>query len=96
AWGLVVELIISHIELGFDSQQLQRFATFVYENYGAFHVTCDDYPALLNYMSHDKKSNNGEMNFTLLKEIGDIKIDCIVDAENVKSALDIYRDLMHI
>ena len=96
AWGLVVELILSHIELGFDSQILHRLSEFIYDNYGAFHITCEDYDTLINLMQHDKKSSHGEMNFSLLQSIGNVKIDCEIPVETVKNALDIYRDLMHI
>ncbi len=96
AWGMVVELIISHIMLKFSSATLHRYADFVYQNYGAFHITCDDYPLLISLMQHDKKSLQGEMNFSLLADVGDIKINCVASDDDVKAALDIYRDLMHI
>lgn len=96
AWGLVVELVLSQMELKFDSKILKEFANFVYENYGVFHIKCDDYHTLLDYMSHDKKSENGEMNFSLLSKIGKIKINCAIAPDQIKNALDIYRDLMHI
>ena len=54
------------------------------------------YDALLTLMSHDKKSENGEMNFTLLSDVGEVKINCCASDDDVRAALDIYRDLMHI
>lgn len=97
AWGMVVELVLSHMELGFPSEILQRYASFVRENYGAFDITCDDYPALLELMEHDKKNTTPDrINFTLLRDCGDICIDSTVSTENIKAALDIYRDLMGI
>lgn len=96
AWGMIVELVLSHMQLGFSSDILHRYARFVYENYGAFHITCDDYPALISLMRHDKKSQCGEMNFSLLSDVGAIKIDCEATEDDVKTALDIYRDLVHI
>ncbi|MFI3239177.1 MAG: 3-dehydroquinate synthase [Bacteroidales bacterium] len=96
AWGLVVELTISKMELGFDSNTLYTLGEYVRQNYGVINITCDDYDALIEYMRHDKKSNNGELNFSLLNAIGDIKIDCEVSAERVKAALDIFRDILHI
>ena len=60
-------------------------------------ITCDDYPALLELMSHDKKNATpGAINFTLLDAPGKIHIDCIVDARDIEAALDIFRDLMGI
>lgn len=96
AWGMIVELVLSHMQLGFDSDMLHRYADFVYSNYGAFHITCDDYPELISLMRHDKKSNSGEMNFSLLSGVGEIRINCEATEDDVKAALDIYRDLVHI
>jgi 3-dehydroquinate synthetase len=46
-------------------------------------------------MRHDKKSENGEINLTLLRAPGDVVINQIASADEAKSALDIFRDLMH-
>ncbi len=97
AWGLVVELVLSHTQLGFSSLELRGLARYVYDNYGVFNITCDDYPQLLEFMHHDKKNANAsQITFTLLKEVGSVQIDCIVTEEEIKAAFDIYRDLMHI
>lgn len=96
AWGLVVELVLSHTQLGFPSADLQQLASYIYSKYGAFEFTCNDYPALIDFMHHDKKNESKEINFTLLKEVGDVHIDCHCSEEEIKSALDIFRDLLHI
>lgn len=96
AWGMIVELVLSHMQLRFDSSILHRYATFVYDNYGSFNITCEDYPALIDLMRHDKKSDSGEINLSLLGAIGDIRINCVASEDDMKSALDIYRDLVHI
>lgn len=97
AWGMVVELVLSTMFQGFPSDLLHRYASYVRTVYGVFDITCDDYPALLALMAHDKKNSTPDhINFTLLSDVGEIKIDCEVDAEHIKAALDIYRDLMGI
>lgn len=97
AWGLVVELVLSHNQLKFPSNELSRLATYIYNNYGAFNITCDDYHALIGFMRHDKKNDSAnEINFTMLRNIGDIQIDCIATEDEIKTALDIYRDFMRI
>ena len=97
AWGLVVDLIISHMKLGFPSAAVHELAAYVGRVYGVMPITCDDYPALLELMSHDKKNATpGAINFTLLDAPGKIHIDCIVDARDIEAALDIFRDLMGI
>ena len=94
AWGLVVESVLSHIMLQFPSNDLYNLARFVRENFGAFHITCDHYDQLLDLMRHDKKSQNGEINCTLLKECGEPLINNTIKEDDLKAALDIYRDLI--
>ena len=97
AWGMVVELVMSNMLEHFPSEILHAYASYVRDNYGAFYITCDDYPALLRLMAHDKKNPSPDkINFTLLADVGAIKIDCIVDKDTIAAALDIYRDLMGI
>ncbi|MGN0214517.1 MAG: 3-dehydroquinate synthase [Muribaculaceae bacterium] len=96
AYGLVVDVILSHFMCGFDSADVHRIADYVLSNYGSFYITCDDYDELLRLMKRDKKSRQGEINCTLLGAPGDIRIDCIVDDKTMKEAFDLYRDLMHI
>lgn len=96
AWGCVTELTLSCLSLGFPSEELHRFATYIYDTYGPYTFTCDDYPELIELMHHDKKNTSSEINFTLLKDVGKIEIDCTCNEDDIKSALDIFRDLMHV
>lgn len=96
AWGLVVEMVLSKLLKGLDSGVLYSLAGYVDTHYGAFHITCDDYARLLEFMRHDKKSFSGEYNFSLLRGPGKVELDVSVDEETVKTSFDIYRDLMHI
>lgn len=96
AWGLVVEAVLSHLQLKFPSDELHRLARYISNNYGAINITCDDYPELLNLMHHDKKNDSTEINFTLLTDVGSVHIDCTASEEEIKTALDIFRDLLGI
>lgn len=97
AQGCVVALILSHIRLGLPSDVLYTFANYVRKTYGTFDFTCDDYDALLSFMRHDKKNETtGEIRFTLLANVGDPRINNVVNAEDIRSAFDIYRDMMGI
>ena len=92
AWGLVTEAVLSHMLLQFPSSDLHRLGTYVRDHYGTPGITCDDYPALLELMRHDKKSRQGEINCTLLRHIGDPVIDNPITDDDIKTALDIMRD----
>ena len=97
AYGLVTELVLSHIKLSFPSDLLHKFAAYVKEEYPGFYFSCDDYPRLIALMRHDKKnSSTADINFTLLENVGEVRIDCVIGEEEIKNALDITRDLLGI
>lgn len=97
AWGCVVSLVLSHMKLGFPSDILHSFAAYVRKNYGAFDFSCDDYDELIGYMRRDKKNDTPDrIAFTLLSDVGQPRINTVVDPDEIKSALDIYRDLMGV
>lgn len=95
AYGLVVAAILSVLHCGFSHDDMHTLAAFVRENYGAMPFTCDDYPALLSYMAHDKKNPvSGIISFTLLNAPGSPKINVNTLTETqITAAFDIYRDL---
>ena len=65
------------------------------ENYGTFLIDCKEYDRLYDYMTHDKKNlSAGQVNFTLLSDVGDIHIDQIASKDEIFEALDFYRDSM--
>ncbi|MDE6109524.1 MAG: 3-dehydroquinate synthase, partial [Muribaculaceae bacterium] len=95
AWGLVVELVLSHTECGMSTQWLYPVAACVRRLYGTIPATCDDYPRLLALMAHDKKNATpGAINFTLLAASGHPRVDCTATPAAITAALDIARDLV--
>ena len=97
ALGICVELILSRMLLDFDSERMYAVVEFVKEHYGPLHITCDDYPALLGIMGHDKKNPSaGQISFTLMKSPGNPLPGIIVDSKDIEAAMDIYRDMFGI
>ncbi|MCM1348240.1 MAG: 3-dehydroquinate synthase [Firmicutes bacterium] len=95
AHGLIVDLVLSHMLLGFPSAELQAVGAFVKEYYPVPKITCNDYPRLIEFMRHDKKNASvTEINFTLLDAPGKIHIDCKPGIKEIETALDIARDLL--
>jgi 3-dehydroquinate synthase len=43
-------------------------------------------------MTHDKKNTAGQINFTLLGGVGDIRIDQTATNEEICEAFDFYRE----
>ena len=94
AHGMLVELILSHMLKGFPSEEVQRYAVVLKEQYPHITVTCDDIPQLIALMAHDKKNAQaGRPNFTLLTAVGTPEIDCLPSIKDIEAALEIYRDM---
>ena len=97
AWGLVIDLILSHLRHGFSSETLRGAAAFIEENYGRIAFDCSDYDALIDIMRHDKKNaGDGNISFTLLHSPGNPDVTATASPEEITAALDIFRDLFHI
>lgn len=92
AWGLICELYLSCIKTGFPTDKMRQTVSFIKAHYGKMTITCDDYPTLLELMTHDKKNVAGTINFTLLGGIGDIRINQNATKEEIYEALDFYRE----
>lgn len=92
AWGCICELYLSAIKTGFPTQKLRQTVQFIKENYGQFNITCKEYEQLYEFMKHDKKNASGIINFTLLGEIGDIKINQTATKEEIFEMLDFFRE----
>ena len=92
AYGLICELYLSAVKTGFPTDKMHQTVQFIRENYGTINITCDDYPELIELMTHDKKNRNGIINFTLLANIGDIRIDQTATEKEIKEAFDFFRE----
>ena len=92
AWGLICELYLSCIKTGFSADKMRQTVSFIKEHYGKMSITCNDYPTLLELMTHDKKNVADTINFTLLGGIGDIRINQTAKKEEIYEALDFYRE----
>ena len=96
AWGIVCELYLSHLKVGFPKDKMRQTIQFIKENYGSFAFDCKQYEQLYAFMQHDKKNTSGTVNFTLLKEIGDICINQTADKDTIFEMLDFYRECMGV
>ena len=94
AWGIICELYFSHVRVGFPKDKLRQTIQFIKENYGVLNFDCKQYDRLYEFMTHDKKNSAGIINFTLMGEIGDIRINQSANKEEIFEILDFYRETM--
>ena len=92
AYGLIPELYLCCAKTGFPTGKMRQTVSFIKNQYGSMPITCEDYPRLLELMHHDKKNRGNAINFTLLGNIGDIRINQTASEEDIKEALDFYRE----
>lgn len=92
AWGMIVELYLSHRICGFPKEKLLTTVRFIQQHYGAFAISCDDYDRLREIARHDKKNVDDQINFTLLSDTGKVRIDQTAGEGLFFEALDFYRD----
>lgn len=92
AFGLIAELYLATTQTDFPTERMRQTANFIRAYYGSLPITCNDYPELIELMHHDKKNRGNEINVTLLGGIGDIRIDQTITEEDIKEALDFFRE----
>jgi len=89
AYGMIAELYLSVKKCSFPTEDFRHLNNWLINLYGKFEISENDFDALFELMTHDKKNEAGRINFTLLSEIGKIEIN-----QNCERAL-IYESLVH-
>ena len=92
AAGIVSELYLSHKLCGFPMDKLSQVVYYIKAYYPAFTFDCKEYEALYEFMTHDKKNEAGVINFTLLANVGEVRINQEVSKEKILESLDFYRE----
>ncbi len=89
AYGMIAELFLSMKKCNFPLANFQHLTNWLINLYGKFEISENDFDALFELMTHDKKNEAGRINFTLLSEIGEVEIN-----QNCGKDL-IYESLVH-
>ena len=93
--GRACDLYLAHIQVGVPSEKLRQTIQFIKDNYGRLPFTCKDYDTFYEFMKHDKKNvSSGVINFTLLGEVGDIRINQTASQEDIYELFDFYSETM--
>lgn len=92
AFGLICELYLSCIKLGFPTEKMRQTVNYIKDVYGTYQFTCDDYDDLFELMKHDKKNISSHINFSLLEDIGKVKINQTASKEEIFEAFDFFRE----
>ena len=51
----------------------------------------EDYDSIFDLLKHDKKNTNGQVNFVLLNDFEDFKLDCKITNKLLKESIHFYN-----
>lgn len=91
AIGMVCESYMSSKLLGFPSQKVNDVKDVIVSIYNKTNLLKDDFSSILDLLKHDKKNVNGQVNFVLLNDYEDFKIDCKVSEDLIIESMEFYN-----
>lgn len=91
AIGMVCECYMSSKLLNFPAEKLKQVKDLVVSIYDKTNLLKEDFSAILDLLKHDKKNTNGQVNFVLLNDFEDFKIDCNVPEALIIESMEFYN-----
>ncbi len=91
AIGMVCECYMSSKLLGFPSEKVNEVKEVVVYIYNKTELLKEDFSSIMNLLKHDKKNVNGQVNFVLLNNYEDFKIDCKVPEDLIVESMEFYN-----
>ena len=88
--GLIVELYLSSISYNPDKGLVDQVINYITAHYEPFHFPDKDLDQVYKFLLQDKKNTGNQINFTLLRDIGDPLIDRYISRNTIESALAYY------
>ncbi len=90
AIGMVQACFLSSKLAGFPMETTNTIKNLFANYYGKVEIKKEDHNPIMELLKYDKKNNHGNINFVLLKSIGEAKIDCIVENELIIESFEYY------
>jgi len=90
AIGMVMEAFISQKLLNFSTENVKSIKETILAIYGKVEIDVLDYEAIIGLLIHDKKNVGGQVNFVLLTDFEQFKLDCKVEKVLLIEALNYY------
>ena len=91
AIGMVCETYLSHKVLSFPYEKLKSVKDLIENIYPKVRIQKDDLNSIFNLLKHDKKNSNGQVNFVLLNDFEDFKLDCKITNRLLEESVQFYN-----
>lgn len=92
ATGMILEAYLSHKLTGLSKVALDEIERVISSHFAKIDFEEIEVPIFIDLMKHDKKNSHGNINFVLLRDIGDALIDCKVSESVIYDAFTYYKD----
>lgn len=90
AVGMVAEVWLSVKECALDEHFASAFKEYIKGMYPSVNICEKDLPSIMALMAHDKKNTERGINFSLLKNVGEVSIDHYINEQEIKEAIRFY------
>ena len=91
AIGMVCESYMSSKLLGFPAKKIGEVKEVITSIYNKTNLLKEDFSSILNLLKHDKKNVNGQVNFVLLNDFENFKLDCKVPESLIVKSMEFYN-----
>ena len=93
AIGMICEGYLSQKKMHFPDDKFKVLVNFIKNTFPSYTLDTATYPALLDMMGNDKKNEQQQINFALLKDIGVPALNVFCETAEITDALDYYSRL---
>lgn len=93
AIGMICEAYLSRRVNNLDETELEDISHYLNAIYPSYSIDPSIYPVLIDLMRNDKKNENNQLGFALLRNIGNCDYNKYVDEDLIIESLDYYRKL---
>src|SRR5690606_29668171 len=93
AAGMIIAAFLSNRLLSFPQKDLNEITGILIDLFPFIDLEDEDINPIIELLKYDKKNSHGNINFVLLRSIGDCEIDCRVSENLLIEGLRYYKSL---
>jgi len=94
AIGMVVETILSQMTNGLNADVCNVIRKKIQNVFSLVPIDEDEFSELIEWMRNDKKNDDSEINFTLLKDIGQAEFNKTCSLDQIEQAIKMYNSFL--
>ena len=93
AHGMICELYLSNKACNLSKEKMKKAVSYIVDTFGKININKKHFVDFYNLMCHDKKNEGSKINFTLLEDIGKVKINQHCSKEDIIDTFNWYSKL---